>query len=70
MDWKPIETAPQDGTQLLICDADGVVREAWFYLCTGIAAGWYLANTHPVNLAREVLPTHWMPLPALPERPA
>lgn len=66
MDWKPIETAPEDGTRVLatwsstwaqgsphveVCEC-GEAGE-WFYSYDGDAPG--------------LPPTHWMPLPKPPQ---
>lgn len=52
--WRPIETAPKDGTELLIFDpVDGPARAHWS------THNWY-AGTY------VAAPTHWMPLPAPP----
>lgn len=64
--WQPIETAPKDGTEILICDA----RTA-----TILVAAWNGDDpntpTHKwecLDVAyHEDLPTHWMPLPAAPQ---
>ena len=68
--WQPIETAPKDGTEILVCEVTRTTpfmqvvqwqtytaREGgdWFILC-GLAADPDLYFT----------PTHWMPLPTPP----
>ena len=62
MQWKPIETAPKDGTRILVYapDIDRVLIAA-FQTISGKGAwvGW-----------REALqPTHWMALPNPPWDP-
>ncbi len=75
-EWQPIETAPKDGTKILICqasDADGkpitgddfglfVQRAAWW----GEEEGWivYCSLIQEPTLFFE--PTHWMPIPEPP----
>lgn len=76
MNWQPIETAPKDGTWILLCkatDADGkpitgesfglfVQRAAWWEV-----DGWvdYCAMVRDPNVFFN--PTHWMPLPEPPK---
>lgn len=64
--WRPIETAPKDGTGVLVYLPDFCrVREAWFCEETGLwpADDPYDEDGEPCNVG---LPTHWMPLPAAP----
>ena len=49
-EWRPIETAPRDGTDVLVGCLDADHRQF----------------TAPILLYFE--PTHWLPLPELPER--
>lgn len=73
-EWQPIETAPKDGTKLLLfvvqepddyCRAVGL-PEGWSAIevgeyswhCSGHEHGW----EHPTAGS----PTHWMPLPQPP----
>jgi hypothetical protein len=70
--WRPIETAPKDGTEVLLyCPEQGVARGRWND-CR------YASNPRPywtndaerlfgVSRTRSDQPTHWMPLPAPPE---
>jgi hypothetical protein len=59
--WQPIETAPKDGTHVIIFDpSDSRPREAVFDTCYG---QW----VDPIEAYDEYSPTHWMPLPAPPE---
>ena len=67
-DWQPIETAPKDGTRVLLIGKNGANR--WMRPFVGYWTPRYawsldvydfesvLTNYHP--------PTHWMPLPPTP----
>jgi hypothetical protein len=70
-EWQPIETAPRDGTPILLChweDEYCLVGEWWVH-------GWW--STGPFRYAPNQIeirdpifldfePTHWMPLPPPP----
>jgi hypothetical protein len=59
-EWKPIETAPKDGSDVLIWCYTGEIGVAHFDSAT--FAWWSDLST------RECPdPTHWMPLPPPPE---
>jgi hypothetical protein len=70
-DWKPIESAPKDGTMILCLYAGdyGHRRYSLRYWSTGDwpssgrREGW--CDHH--RQLRSTDPTHWMPLPAPPE---
>lgn len=61
--WQPLETAPKDGTHVLMYRADGF-SEAWWKKEPGLMGvywggkGWWYPS--------HSLPTHWMPLPSAP----
>jgi hypothetical protein len=61
MEWQPIETAPKDGSFVL------VTSEKWFGDCD--VAGWHFGmwriSADPESC--PIYPTHWMPLPPPPE---
>lgn len=63
--WRPIETAPKDGTPILLWNP------TWYQdkggMCVGLwstvsPAGWYA-----VEHAMHIDPTHWRPLPPPPK---
>ena len=55
-EWQPIETAPKDGTRVLVVE-DGEYHVAWW------RQGWTRAGDD-YDIAME--PTHWQPLPPYP----
>lgn len=79
-EWKPIKTAPKDGTEIILgWDSASVwiVRNGWW--CDGFDqfegvyieddCGWW-AYRHSVTqekLEGYDSPTHWMPLPEPPQ---
>ena len=77
--WMPIESAPRDGTRVIVANKHGVTTAYW-----GDAQVWDVPwndatqNLHWVrwecedyfyseHLLDELEPTHWMPLPPPPE---
>ena len=57
-EWQPIDTAPKDGTDVLVwCGG------AMFIACMEVGR-WFFDRT---DYSVKPLPTHWMPLPAPPE---
>jgi hypothetical protein len=63
MVWNPIETAPKDGTPMLLCwwqdEADVLPVTSGFW--SRLSEHWFSETSgHKCN------PTHWMPLPAPP----
>jgi hypothetical protein len=64
--WRPIETAPQDGTYVLVVEGQ-FVSQARFVS----DSGWFEANNEPTDhWGGPFSPTHWqpMPLPPPPEK--
>ena len=59
--WRPIESAPKDGTEILLANPDGSCAVGWFKF-KGHTTGWTDGDTYNMTW-----PTHWMPLPAAPE---
>jgi hypothetical protein len=61
-DWQPIETAPKDGTHILIYDAYGECSVVyWFTYDNGNDCGWTYDGGDRFD------PSHWMPLPDPPK---
>ena len=67
--WQPIETAPKDGTYVLLWEAGELMPGIFSYVDFGDAApegyhsGWYDNQTGRYEATHA---THWMPLPAAP----
>lgn len=67
MEWQPIETAPKDGSAILIYTPH-------FYFGAGVYLAWWGEEwwevctegqtLHPYSTSRA---THWMPLPEPPK---
>jgi hypothetical protein len=75
MNWQPIETAPKDGTDVLVMYMHietQVVHNAFFNVDDpGEEPAWWSYDKSEVSRIRLdgfMTPTHWMPLPAPPER--
>lgn len=58
-EWQPIETAPKDGTDVLVwCGG------TMFIACMEVGR-WFFDRT---DYSVKPLPTHWMPLPPAPKK--
>ena len=77
MKWQPIETAPKDGQDVLLCRMnDGIclaMGVGSFGVCRPQYDGYQAGSGKPVwrDRAQEKLfpsPTHWMPLPEPPPK--
>lgn len=63
MNWQPIETAPKDGTRIILHWSDKVVPG--FYLDNSKSlAPWAGFRTMSGEATPTGKPTHWMPFPA------
>lgn len=60
--WMPIETAPRDGTRVLVYIEGGGLYWRIIARTLDESGGWY---TDPGK--HHVQPTHWQPIPAPPE---
>ena len=67
--WQPIETAPKDGTAVLLYMADGKYAAAEFRTRNDGIAFWEIAHieTTGASICLLAKATHWQPLPAPPE---
>jgi hypothetical protein len=76
--WQPIETAPKDGTDIIVMYvhiSTQIVHAAfWLEYQEGLDnpddEGWWTydwSEVSRVKMSGDWTPTHWMPLPALPE---
>lgn len=65
--WRLIETAPRDGTAVII-NVDDTVGEAYFSASDDHHEGWWWANTSWGDYWADKAgnPTHWLPLPSAP----
>lgn len=63
VEWQPIETAPKDGTVILVCEL-----EDDFVTIGKFNEGHWNGVDHGVhiNSGLRIAPTHWMPLPDKP----
>ncbi len=59
-EWEPIDTAPKDGSHMLLYRPE--IQFVGYY--GGANSGWRI--NAPGLPAMFPLPTHWMPLQALP----
>lgn len=59
--WQPIESAPKDGSPLLL------VSDERMRVCNWTISGWAFYQRKPgAPIAVMLHPTHWQPLPASP----
>jgi len=67
MTWQPIETAPIDGTWVLVVIC-GTHEDGYPYVPSvdqWVDGHWDIENY--LETGKEWHPTHWMPLPELPK---
>jgi hypothetical protein len=67
--WQPIETAPKDGTWLLVVCEQSIEKARWDATLTVRGKprpGWIFWRQ---GYVRDAEVTHWMLLPALPSPP-
>lgn len=61
--WKPIDTAPKDGTVILLGHSEAVFDGWW----DTYDNAWVDGETNGYGDLRSYDPTHWQPLPAPPK---
>ena len=72
MEWQPIETAPRDGTEVLIYD-HGIYLARWSeqaelgHFETGPAWQIWPSEDDEFYAVATTTATHWMPLPPSPK---
>jgi uncharacterized protein DUF551 len=71
IDWQPIETAPRDGTNIMLYYPLKEVNESWegivFCYWNKWENNWVWSGRARRTFSRGFQPTHWMPLPEPPE---
>lgn len=67
MEWKPIETAPRDWTDVLVFspEHEGFNCNGVFSAFCDTDTGEWITHASGGNMRLE--PSHWMPLPPAPE---
>lgn len=67
--WLPIESAPKDGTRVLLTDGSEIVCAGWRTHINGVL-GWVLLDSPEDSLSVTFEhATLWQPAPSLPEPP-
>ena len=73
-EWKPIETAPKDGTHILAygkvvpdADDDEVITAVYWDSSCILCHYWALVAVFSWVEGDDFYPTHWMPLPNPPK---
>jgi hypothetical protein len=61
-DWQPIETAPKDGTRIIVANYAVVWPDVSWVKSPRAGERWEHLNLGAVRFA----PTHWMPIPKPP----
>lgn len=60
-EWRPIESAPKDGSVLILHTDQGAVAPGYFKDHGFVGGAWHWCEDHDWNPA-EIRPTRWMPL--------
>lgn len=68
-EWQPIETAPKDGTYILLLGDSGYTTTPYRVAVGCWVEGYrdfWITHSNDAFTDDGEPPTHWMPLPALP----
>lgn len=65
MEWQPIETAPKDGTQILVTRWSKSLNQWDTGVVIWLSGTWKVKPTRDLRLS--LLGTHWLPLPEPPK---
>lgn len=75
MEWMTIDSAPKDGSPIILGTTGGWVAEGRYEggsdFVVDDVCGWYLAYANPGDgheSGKNVQPTHWMHLPEPPKQ--
>lgn len=73
--WQPIETAPKDGSSVILSEDDDCVGQGFWSDGKGFhenrEVGWFwMFDLSSILIASNARPTHWMPFPAAPKATA
>ena len=71
MEWQPIETAPKDGTRILLYSPDAMEPKCFIgYWLNDVdypdGGAWFDYWREDTGLPIDADSTHWMPLPEAP----
>lgn len=55
--WRPMDTAPTDGTEVIVRIREKVIRLGWYFKPSSRTEGWCDENGNSIK------PIAWMPLP-------
>jgi hypothetical protein len=59
-EWRPIETAPKDYTEVIGMDERGRIARTWFFAPSSQTQDWLLCG---FGKQRPWRPRYWVPLP-------
>ena len=66
--WQSIETAPKDGTEVLLLEGWYISHAQWRSVYSGGKQAWVVCGTDGTCAEYVDKPTHWMPIPEEPKR--